>query len=170
LSPKTNKNLEIKKIQAFFFDFDGVLTNNKVILNEDGTESVVCDRSDGLGFKYLSNINKNIYIISTEKNKVVSTRAKKLNVKCYQGIIDKLDFLKKLCKKKKINLNKSVYVGNDLNDYEAMKDCKIRICPKDSHKEIISIANYVLKKNGGEGVVVEIIEKVFNEKILKKLY
>ncbi len=162
---KKIKYLNVKNIEAFFFDFDGVLTNNKVIVNENGTESVICNRSDGLGFDYLNSINKNIFIISSEKNLLVSKRAKKLNVKCYQAVKNKLNILRQISKKMKINLNNSVYVGNDLNDYEAMKNCKIRVCPKDSHKKILSLSNYILKKKGGEGIVIELLEKVFNVKL-----
>ena len=46
-----------------------------------------------------------------------------------------------------------------------MKNCKIKVCPKDSHKKIISISNYKLKKKGGEGIVIELIESVFKEKL-----
>lgn len=165
LLQKNKLKFSIKKIDAFFFDFDGVLTNNTVILNENGTESVICNRSDGLGFDYLNLICKNVFIISSEKNKVVSKRAKKLNVKCFQGIKNKLETLNKISHKNKIDLNNCVYVGNDLNDYEAMKKCKIRVCPKDSHKKILKISNYILNKNGGEGIVIELLEKVFNQKL-----
>ena len=164
---KKNKklNFNIKKVDAFFFDFDGVLTNNLVIINENGSESVICNRSDGLGFNFLNKICTNIYILSSEKNPVVKNRAKKLKVKCYQGLTNKLDTLKLISKKTGIDLKKSVYVGNDLNDYDAMKECKIKICPKDSHKKIISIADFLLKKKGGDGVVIELIESVFKEQL-----
>lgn len=162
---KNNNKLNIKEIDAFFFDFDGVLTNNLVTINENGIESVTCNRSDGLGFNYLNNISKNVYIISSEKNNIVSKRAKKLNVKCYHGVENKLKTVISLSKKKNIDLNKSVFVGNDLNDYDAMKKCKIKVCPKDSHKKIISISNHKLKKKGGEGIVIELIESVFKEKL-----
>ena len=164
---KKNKklNFNIKKVDAFFFDFDVVLTNNLVIINENGSESVICNRSDGLGFNFLNKICTNIYILSSEKNPVVKNRAKKLKVKCYQGLTNKLDTLKLISKKTGIDLKKSVYVGNDLNDYDAMKECKIKICPKDSHKKIISIADFLLKKKGGDGVVIELIESVFKEQL-----
>ena len=52
-----------------------------------------------------------------------------------------------------------MYVGNDLNDYHAMKICGLKICPADAHKKIINISDYVTKKNGGDGVLREIVEK-----------
>ena len=64
------------------FDFDGVLTNNLVYLNEHGNEWVRCSRADGLAFEVLNKINKPTYIISTEKSLVVSTRGKKTKYTC----------------------------------------------------------------------------------------
>ena len=67
--------ISIDNIDAFVFDFDGVLTNNLVQMDENGTESVSCSRADGLAFDVLKKLNKPAYILSTEKNLVVSWRA-----------------------------------------------------------------------------------------------
>ena len=74
------KKINIKSIDAFFFDFDGVLTDNKVYIDQNGNESVRCSRADGLAFKALKKINKPTFIISSEANHVVKKRAKKLGV------------------------------------------------------------------------------------------
>ena len=62
------------------FDFDGVLTDNKVYLDQDGKESVSCSRADGLAFDVLHKLHKPVYILSTEKNPVVTARAEKIKV------------------------------------------------------------------------------------------
>lgn len=72
-----SSSISLDNVHAFIFDFDGVLTNNMVFLSESGEESVVCSRSDGLAFDVLRKIGKQSYILSTEKNPVVSARAKK---------------------------------------------------------------------------------------------
>ena len=64
----------ISQIKLLLFDFDGVLTNNKVYVNEKGEESVVCDRADGLAFRALKKIGIETFIVSTEKNEVVKKR------------------------------------------------------------------------------------------------
>ena len=90
----------IKEVHTIIFDFDGVFTNNKVYLNQDGSESIVCDKSDSLGldiFRNFIKINKldiEMFVLSKEKNSVVSSRCKKLKLKCFSGINDKLDFVK----------------------------------------------------------------------------
>ena len=74
----SKKNISIESIDAFVFDFDGVLTDNLVYVREDGLESVVCSRADGLAFDVLKKLKKSSYILSTEKNPVVTKRANKL--------------------------------------------------------------------------------------------
>ena len=72
-----NHKIPIKNIEAIFFDFDGVLTNNKVYVDQNGKESVECNRADGIAFEILNKLKIDTLIISTEKNPVVKARAKK---------------------------------------------------------------------------------------------
>ena len=88
--------IDINKIDLIVFDFDGVLTDNKVIIDQNGNENVICSRSDGLGFDVLKILGKSAYIISSEKNLVVSARAKKLNIPVLQEVIDKAHVIKNL--------------------------------------------------------------------------
>ena len=113
-----------------------VLTNNLVHVDQDGKETVSCSRSDGLAFDALKKLNKNCYIVSTEENSVVSIRAKKLKVPVIQGVVDKAEAVKELTIKYNYNLKNILYVGNDLNDYYAMKICGCSACPADSHLRI----------------------------------
>ena len=162
--------MTLDDIDAFVFDFDGVLTNNLVYLNQEGVESVACSRADGLAFDVLRKLNKPAFILSTEKNLVVEERAKKLKIPAIQGVTDKVEAIKELAKEKKIHLNNILYVGNDLNDYEAMQLCGYTACPSDSHEIIKSIANIVLKTSGGNGVVRELLEDIFQLNFIKILY
>tara|TARA_B100000795_G_scaffold193882_1_gene148143 strand:- start:934 stop:1443 length:510 start_codon:yes stop_codon:yes gene_type:complete len=164
------KLISIEHIEAFIFDFDGVLTNDFVHVNQDGNESVSCHRSDGLAFDVLKKLNKPAFILSTETNSVVSKRASKLKIDSIQGVKDKALELKKLAIENQYDLNRIFYVGNDLNDYNAMKLCGYSACPSDSHKEIIAVSKILLKKKGGTGVVRELLEDVLNINFLKILY
>ena len=78
--------MDIKKIDALVFDFDGVLTDNRVFVDQDGKEWVGCSRADGLAFDVLRRLKKQSYILSTEKNQVVEARANKLKIPVNQGI------------------------------------------------------------------------------------
>ena len=165
-----NKLITLENIDAFIFDFDGVLTNNLVFVDQDGKELVSCNRSDGLAFDVLRKLKKPSYILSTEKNPIVSARAKKLKIQAIQGVEDKVKELLNLAKTNEYNLNRVLYVGNDINDYKAMKLCGYSACPSDSHEKIRSIATFVLQKKGGNGVIRELLEVKLNIDFIKTLY
>ena len=166
----TNKSISLNRIEAFIFDFDGVLTNNLVYLNEDGVETVSCSRADGLAFEALRKLAKPTYILSTEINPVVSARARKLKVEAIQGVENKYSALKSLAKEKNFNIDQILYIGNDLNDYYVMKACGHSVCPADSHSLIKDISDIVLKTHGGKGVVRELLEDVLSLDLLEILY
>jgi len=157
---------DFRSIDGIFFDFDGVLTDNKVIVSEQGIESVICSRADGLGFDALRDTDKFVFIFSTEKNEVVVQRAKKLNVEVINAISNKGVALKKLSNDRGFDLSRFVYVGNDLNDFHAMNLCGLKICPSDAHDSIKKISDVVLDAQGGNGVVREILENVFSLDLL----
>ena len=163
-------NISINDIEAFVFDFDGVLTNNLVQIDENGKESVSCSRADGLAFDVLRKLNKPVYILSTEKNIVVKARAKKLNIPAIQGVADKVEAIKKLAADNSYSLKNILYVGNDLNDYLVMQLCGYSVCPADSHTKIKSVSSIILSTNGGDGIVRELLEEVLNLDFIKILY
>lgn len=160
----------IHNIRLVIFDFDGVLTDNNVYVDSNGIESVRCNRSDGLGFKALKKLKVKSIICSTEANEVVLKRGEKLNIETFNGIDNKLTWIKDYVKDSKINPKNILYVGNDINDMSAMKYCGFSACPADSSKKIRKISDYVLKTKGGEGVVNEIVEKIFNYDLFELLY
>jgi 3-deoxy-D-manno-octulosonate 8-phosphate phosphatase (KDO 8-P phosphatase) len=162
--------MKIDNIKVFVFDFDGVLTNNIVQIDENGKESVSCSRADGLAFDVLRKLNKSAYILSTEKNLVVRVRAKKLKIPAIQGVSDKVEAIKKLANKNNYNLKNILYVGNDLNDYLVMQLCGYSVCPADSHSKIKRISDICLNTKGGNGVVRELLEDVLNIDFIKILY
>ena len=162
--------ISINNIDAFIFDFDGVLTNNLVYLDQHGTESVSCSRADGLAFEVLRKLNIPTYILSTELNPVVTARAKKLKIPVLQGLNNKASALKSLAKEQNYNMDRILYIGNDLNDYYAIKICGFSVCPADSHQAIKDIVDIILKTSGGMGVARELLEDVLALNLIKILY
>ena len=165
-----NRDININDIKVFVFDFDGVLTNNMVYLDQNGKESVSCSRGDGLAFDVLRKLKKTAYILSTEKNTVVSARAQKLQISVLQGAENKVSGIQEIIKKENCKLENILYVGNDLNDYRVMDICGFTACPADSHKKIKQISSIVLKTNGGCGVVRELLEDVLGLNFIEILY
>ena len=146
------------------YDFDGVMTDNKVYVDQSGREMVQVNRADGLGVSEIKKLGIEQIIISTEKNSVVSARASKLSIPCLQGIENKKDVLINYCKKNDINLKNIAYVGNDINDKEAMKIVGYSFCPVDAHGSIKKISNHILDTKGGNGVIRELLDFINNKK------
>ena len=159
----------MKNIKYIFTDFDGVLTNNKVFVSSDGTETVLCNRSDGLAINGLKKFGIRVIIISTETNQVVKIRGEKLGIETYFGISNKKNFLKDFIIKNNIDIENIIYVGNDINDLGAISLAKYSICPSDSHSKVKQNVSYVLKNKGGDGVLREIAEKVLNINLINIL-
>jgi len=156
--------IEAKNIDLIIYDFDGVMTNNRVIVSQDGTEAVIVNRADGLGVDYLRKEGVPQMILSTESNPVVNARAKKLRIDLIQNCGDKKEALSKVCKEKGYDLAKVIFVGNDMNDLEAMKTVGYPIAPADAHTDILDIAVLVTKAKGGGGVVRELADTILNYK------
>jgi N-acylneuraminate cytidylyltransferase len=141
---------------ALFLDFDGVFTDNRVIVSENGSESVVCNRSDGYGISLIKKEKIPILVLSTERNSVVSARLKKLDIEHFYGLNKKYEKLSEWAKNNSIDLAKAIYVGNDVNDIECMKMVGCSMATSDAYTEIKEIASIVLKNKGGYGAVREV--------------
>ncbi len=146
----------MQQIDLIVFDFDGVMTDNRVLVDETGKESVWVNRSDGLGVRMLKDRGMNMIILSTEANPVVEVRAKKLGVKVIRSVKDKAETLIDYCRQEKFDFENVMYVGNDINDLPAMKLVGLKVVPADAYKEVKAIADIVLETRGGYGVVREI--------------
>ena len=157
---KIDKN----RIKLLVYDFDGVMTDNKVYIDEKGKEMVRVNRADGLGVAEIKKLGIKQVIISTEKNTVVSVRARKLGISCLQGIADKKIALIDYCRKYNFVLKYVAYVGNDINDKEAMEIVGTTICPADAHESIKTISDFTLKATGGNGVIREFLDFITNKK------
>tara|TARA_B100001027_G_C16242525_1_gene320136 strand:- start:896 stop:1372 length:477 start_codon:yes stop_codon:yes gene_type:complete len=154
-----------QNIDLIIYDFDGVMTNNMLYLDQDSNEMVQLSRADGLGISEIKKLGFEQMIISTEKNPIVSVRANKLNIDCFQGVESKKSFLLKNIKKK-FKFENILFVGNDINDEEAMKISGKAICPSDAHIKIKEISDLVLQTKGGYGVVRELLDIIINERNL----
>tara|TARA_R110002096_G_scaffold94635_6_gene212918 strand:- start:15152 stop:16333 length:1182 start_codon:yes stop_codon:yes gene_type:complete len=151
--------------KAIVMDFDGVHTNNQVLVSDDGREIVSCSRSDGYGLELIKrHTNIKLLIISKEKNDVVKRRAEKLNIELIFNCNDKLPELKKWCCKNSIQLDEVFYIGNDLNDSECMDNSGMGIAVADAHKDLLNVADYVLTKNGGDGAIREVVDLILEKR------
>lgn len=150
------------------FDFDGVMTDNRVLVDQDGKESVFCDRGDGMGVDRLLAAGVPALILSKERNPVVEARAAKLKLPVAQSVDRKSDFLSMWCREKGIDPGQVVYVGNDLNDLECFDLVGCSVAVADAVPEVLERADLVLSRPGGRGAVREICEAVLQHSLKRR--
>ncbi len=146
--------------KLIIYDFDGVMTNNKVLVDQNGKESVFCNRDDGWAIRKLKEQGFIQIILSSENSPIVLTRAKKLNIPAFVNKIDKIKEFPKFLKEYKCKQEEVIYVGNGLNDIEIMKEVGLSFCSADAHPQIQKIAMVILKTKGGDGVILEMLERL----------
>ncbi|MEL6362011.1 MAG: HAD hydrolase family protein [Pseudomonadota bacterium] len=151
-------DLRLRSVELVFFDFDGVFTDNRVAVDQNGVEQVFCCRSDGLGLSKLRRLGVDAMIVSTERNPVVGVRAQKLAMDCVQGVEDKAETIGRLAFQRGVSLERTCFVGNDVNDVAAMALCCLAITVADAWPEAYAAAHLVTTRRGGEGAVREICD------------
>ncbi len=151
------------KIKLLFLDFDGVLTDNFVYVSESGIESVRCYRSDGIGISNLIKEGIKVCIVSTETNNVVLKRAEKLKIPCFNSVKDKTKVVIDYSNKLNVKIEDVAFLGNDINDIDALKLVGFPLGVSDCFPELDEIIVYKTNKKGGEGAVREICDKILFE-------
>lgn len=134
------------------------MTDNRVLVMQDGSEAVFANRADGWGVAQLRKAGHRQIIISTETNPVVAARANKLQIEVVQGSSDKARDLRLYCSRAGIALDSVLYVGNDVNDLPAMALVGFVVAPADAHPAVLEVARLVTRARGGEGVIKELSE------------
>lgn len=147
-------------IRLLVLDFDGVMSNNQVLVLQDGTEGVLCNRSDGMGLEMLRKRGVAAMVISKEVNPVVAARCRKLKLECHQGVDDKLPTLQKLANEKELTREQIAYVGNDINDLECMGWVGLPIAVADAYPQCIAAARLTTGARGGWGAVREVCDRL----------
>lgn len=149
---------QIRNIKLVVFDFDGVFTDNTVLVFDDGTEAVSCWRGDGLGLRELTRRGVRVFVLSTETNRVVSTRCEKLRLPVRQACEDKRAALDELTRSHGLTLDEVAYVGNDINDLECLRAVGLPIVVGDAHAAVRRAAKIRTRARGGRGAVREVCD------------
>jgi len=120
---------------------------------------------------FMDMLGKSVAIITGRKSKIVEQRAKELKIKhFYQGVKNKFEVLEEILKKEGLNFENIASIGDDLNDYLMLKSSKIAFIPNDASENLKDIADIILTKDGGNGAVREMIEKLIEIENLKEDY
>lgn len=145
-------------VKLIVYDFDGVMTDNRVFVDQEGRESVAANRSDGLGIGIIKKLGIIQTILSTETNPVVKARAAKIGIQATQAVADKGATIVELAASNDVSLAEVLFMGNDINDATAMNLCGFKVAPADAHPSILALADYVTEAHGGFGAIRELAD------------
>jgi 3-deoxy-D-manno-octulosonate 8-phosphate phosphatase (KDO 8-P phosphatase) len=153
-------NYDLKKIKAFVFDVDGVLSSNKISLDINGDPMRTVNIKDGYAMHFAIKKGFEMAIITGGYTESVKIRYERLGVqhiymRSFEKLIDYNDFLILT----ELSDEEIMYCGDDMPDYEVMKRAGLPVAPADAAPEIKEIARYISPYNGGEGVARDIIEQ-----------
>ncbi|WP_376691967.1 cytidylyltransferase domain-containing protein [Wenzhouxiangella sp. EGI_FJ10409] len=149
-------------LEAIVFDFDGVMTDDRVLVSQDGEECVHCSRADGLGLERLRKTGLKLLVLSKERNPVVTARCRKLGIEVLQGRDEKLTDLRAWADSRGLDAGSMIYVGNDINDLECMGWVGLSAAPCDAHPDVLGAVDIVLPRPGGRGAVRAIADLVLD--------
>ena len=156
---------KFQEIKLVLTDVDGVLTDGGMYYSSKGDIMKKFHVRDGMGVNMLKKHNIPTIIITKEKNAIITQWAKKMNIKkIFDGVLDKEKILEKVCKEFKIKPLNVVYIGDDVNDINLLKNVGISVAPADAWKNTKKIVDYVSEKHGGEGVLREISDLILTSK------
>jgi N-acylneuraminate cytidylyltransferase len=162
--PGARKRPMPERIKLIISDFDGVITDNRVWVDQHGTEFVAAYRSDSIGVQTLREIGIEVMILSSEPNRVVEARAQKMGVQVIQGvgIHDKGRVMREILEQRDVRAENVIYVGNDLNDLPCFELAGWSVAVADAYPEVIHAADHVLSKPGGHGALRELCDLIRN--------
>lgn len=150
---------KLKRIRLFATDVDGVLTDAGMYYSESGDEWKKFNTRDGMGIKLLQKAGLITAIVTQERTKLVARRAEKLAMpEVHQGVMDKLSVVREMAERYGLTLDQVAYIGDDINDLEALKAVGFSASPADGLPQVLAVVDYVCRKKGGEGAVREIID------------
>jgi 3-deoxy-D-manno-octulosonate 8-phosphate phosphatase (KDO 8-P phosphatase) len=149
----------LRRIRVLATDVDGVLTDAGMYYSESGDEWKKFNTRDGMGIKLLQKVGFVTAIITQERTKLVARRAEKLAIpELHQGVMDKLSVLREMVARHGLSLDQVAYIGDDVNDLEALQAVGFSASPADGMPVIHAAVDYICKKKGGEGCVRELAE------------
>ena len=152
---------KFKEIKTFILDVDGVLTDGGLYLLPSGEFMRKMNAKDGYALKLALIKGYNIAIITGGKENNIKERLNKLGIKnIFLNAHNKLPVLENYLYDNKLDIQKTLYMGDDIPDLECMQKVELSCCPKDAVTELKDIADYISPFNGGKGCVRDIIEQV----------
>ncbi len=165
---RTNGRARLKqlaRIRILATDVDGVLTDAGMYYGESGDEWKKFNTRDGMGLKLLQKAGIVTAIVTQEQTKLVARRAEKLTIpELHQGCFDKLSTITAMAQRHGATLADVAYIGDDVNDLEALRAVGFSATPADGHRSVKRVVQYICRAKGGEGAVRELADLILEAK------
>jgi YrbI family 3-deoxy-D-manno-octulosonate 8-phosphate phosphatase len=159
----------LREIRLFATDVDGVLTDAGMYYSESGDEWKKFNTRDGMGIKLLQKAGLVTAIVTQERTRLVARRAEKLAIpELHQGVMDKLSVIRDMAIRHGIPLRQVAYIGDDVNDIEALQAVGFSAAPADGLPQVLEIVDHVCRQKGGEGAVRELAEMILCSRVESK--
>jgi 3-deoxy-D-manno-octulosonate 8-phosphate phosphatase (KDO 8-P phosphatase) len=160
-SKMSNYKALLNKVNTFIFDYDGVMTDGVIVINNEGEPLRTANVKDGYALQLIRKLGYNIAVISGGNSPSMYKRFETLGISdVFLGVGNKLEVFENYLKSKNILPEHVIYMGDDIPDYYPMKACGVPVCPSDASEEIKRISVYISHYRGGHGCVRDIIEQV----------
>ena len=157
----TNYKAQLKKVKTFIFDYDGVLTEGTIIMTEQGEALRISNIKDGYALQLAVKMRYRIAIISGARSKSMEHRLKALQITdVFLGVGNKLETFHTYLRNNSIDPSEVLFMGDDIPDYQIMREVGMPTCPADAAEEIKKMARYISHVPGGKGCVRDVIEQV----------
>lgn len=164
-----------EKIKLVILDVDGVMSDGRIVIDDNGVQQRNFDIKDGMGVVALQMLGVEVAIITSKKSGAVRHRAEELKIKrFYEGAKNKTEQYAEIVEDMQINDDEVCYVGDDLVDLSMMKRVGLPVAVADAVPDILEYAKYVTKARGGYGAVREVAEMILKaqgkwDKLLAKM-
>jgi len=158
---KKNLKEKLKKIKLLMLDVDGIMTDGRIIMNDEGCETKHFNVRDGHGLKILQRFNIKVAIITGRQSKVVAHRARDLNITdVYQKVYNKKEVFEKILKKYKLSPDETAFMGDDIVDIPVLNRVGFSATVADASDLVKKQVDYITGQKGGKGAVREVCEMI----------
>ena len=150
---------KIEAVRLFILDVDGVLTDGRIITDDNGREIKQFDVRDGHGLKLLMRYGIGVVLLTGRKSAVVEHRARDLGIEeVHQGIWNKVEVSESILQNRDLRYDQVAFVGDDIVDIPLLRRVGFSVAVADAAEEVKRIVDFVTQKKGGRGAVREICE------------
>ncbi len=152
---------KIRKVKVLMLDVDGVLTDGRIIISDDGQETKCFNVRDGHGLKLIQRAGIEVIFLTGRTSKVVEHRARELGIKkVHQGVLDKLSVFNEILAEEGLVPGQVAYAGDDIVDLPVLSRVGFSITVSDAHDEVLKAVDLVTKNPGGRGAIREVCEMI----------